>query len=154
MTEHLDLMFSFTHTDRCSLLYYALRQLWVKCLARGHVQVLLLLLLPPAGCLLAAHPATLPPRLPTGGAAVLPVPGHPTWRAAGVGVALAADGSWLVDVGAEHSVNHLPICLPPAAEPGVLFPSSAGFGAVRPLLKRPLVEDGVLLQQVGLQRGP
>ena len=35
------------------------------------------LLLDPAGLLLAAHPATLPPSLTTRGAAVLPVPGHP-----------------------------------------------------------------------------
>lgn len=37
----------------------------------------MLLLLPRARRLLAAHPATLPPRLTTGGAAVLPLSGHP-----------------------------------------------------------------------------
>ena len=44
------------------------------------------------------------------------------WRAAGLGVAGAADGSWFVDVGAEHPLNHFPISFPPAAEPRVLFP--------------------------------
>lgn len=43
------------------------------------------------------------------------------WWAAGVAVAVAADGSRFVDVGAEGSWNHFPISLPPAAEPGVLF---------------------------------
>lgn len=43
------------------------------------------------------------------------------WGTAGVAVAVAADGSWLLDVGAEHPVNHFAISLPPAAEPGVLF---------------------------------
>lgn len=39
------------------------------------------LLLLPARLLLAAHPATLPPCLATGGSAVLPVPGHPAEQA-------------------------------------------------------------------------
>lgn len=32
--------------------------------------------------------------------------------------------------------------------------SSAGFRAVGPLLQCPFVEDAVLMQQVGLKRGP
>lgn len=44
------------------------------------------------------------------------------WRTAGISVAVATDGSWFLDVGAEHPVNHLPISLSPAAKPCVLFP--------------------------------
>lgn len=44
------------------------------------------------------------------------------WWAARVGVAVAANGSRFVDVGAEYPVNHLPISLSPAAKPCVLFP--------------------------------
>lgn len=83
--------------------------------------------MPPARFLLAAHPAALPPVVTTGGAAGLPVLTVPPWRLAGLGVAGPADGSWFVDVGAEHPLDHFPIGLPPAAEPGVLFPSSALF---------------------------
>lgn len=50
--------------------------------AAGH-RPLLLLLLARAGRLLAAHPATLPPWLATGGAAVLPLPSHPPEKSSG-----------------------------------------------------------------------
>lgn len=43
------------------------------------------------------------------------------WWVAGVAVAVAADSSGFVDVGAECARNHFPISLPPAAKPGVLF---------------------------------
>lgn len=39
-----------------------------------------------------------------------------------MGVAVAANSSRFVDVGAEHPVNHFPISLPPTAKPRVLFP--------------------------------
>lgn len=42
-------------------------------------------------------------------------------RAAGIGIAIPADGSWFVDVEAKHPVNHFSISLPPAAKPCVLF---------------------------------
>lgn len=44
----------------------------------------------------------------------------PRW-AAGVTVAVTTDGSWFIDVWAEGSWNHLPISLPSAAKPGILF---------------------------------
>lgn len=44
------------------------------------------------------------------------------WGAACIGITVAADGSWFVDFGAEHPVNHFPIGLPPTAKPCVLFP--------------------------------
>ena len=42
-------------------------------------------------------------------------------RIADVDVAVAADGSGFVDVGAEHPGNHLAVSLPPAAKARVLF---------------------------------
>lgn len=56
------------------------------------------------------------------------------WCAAGVRVTAATDGSGFVDVSTEHSMNHLPVSLPPTAEPCVLFPwqpdNTAYYGAL------------------------